>query len=444
MSLNAQWIRTYGGSGSEYAKLVQQTRDGGFIIAGQTNSSQSRTTSDVWVLKLNIDGNIEWQKIYYANLDSILLSICQTNNGGYILSGYVHFYSQERLWVIELNSSGDIVSDKIRGISQDYFTSSIQQTADGGFILTGYFYSKGEDVWILKLTQAWDTEWQRAYGGVYNERVGSIQQTNDGGYILAGSTLSFGAGGEDIWVLKLSCTGDIEWQRAYGGIEDDNAYSVQETSDGGFIIGSNTKSFDAGQNYFLILKLTESGDVEWQKTYGAGLNENANAVNQSNDGGYIVAGSISAFGTGSSDFWVLKLLQNGNTNLPCRFIKKAIVQIADTYVIPEGINLSLGDSNFYFLITYPPIQGLSQEDSHAAVYELCSLKPLITIRTTLGGTTDPSPGNYTYNSGEEVSITAIPDNNAQFMGWNGDASGTSNPMKINLDSDKSITAIFIS
>jgi len=501
--LDAQWVRTYGGSGNDRAKFVLPTRDGGFIIAGETELSYNGESNfDVWLLKLDMNGNIEWQKAYHwihlnTDYDSTFFSMWQTNDGGYIVTGYMYSYLPEELWMLKLDSSGNIIFFEFGRFTPilNYFANFIEKTADGGFILMGNSSSdsEGEDFWVLKLSQEWDIEgrwayggddddracsvqqtsdggyiltgntlsfgagrediwvlklslggnieWQRTYGGVDDDIACSVQQTSDGGYILAGNTLSFGAGREDIWVLKLSQGGDIEWQRTYGGDNDDRACSVQQTSDGGYIIGSNTQSFDTGEVFFLILKLTNSGDIEWQKILGAGLGEKANTVKHSSDGGYIVAGSISSFGAGGSDFWVLKLLQDGNIDLPCRFIKNSNAQVIDTYIKFEDINLDSKDININFR-TNPRYEDFATQNTNATVYELCSLKPLLTILTASGGTTDPAPGTYIYDFGTEVIITAIPDSDVRFNGWSGDASGISNPVTITLDSDKSVTANF--
>jgi len=495
--LNAQWVKTYGESTSEIASLILPTSDGGFIIAGFTQIPLNWTTSDVWFLKLDIEGKIEWQNAFHSeDKDISLLSMWQTNDGGYAAAGLWSYVSSDidEFWIINFSSSGNINSIKYRVIKGGYLvksirktddgglllmgnsssglagedvwiiklsqtldkewqytygginddrTFSIQQTSDGGYILTGSTFSfgvGGEDIWVLKLSGAGDIEWQRTYGGADDDKAYSIQQTSEGGYILAGSTFSFGVGGEDIWVLKFSDAGDIEWQRTYGGTDDDRAYSIQQTSDGGYIIGSNTRSLDTGDELSLVLKLTNFGDVEWQKIYGIGLGEKANTIKHSSDGGYIVAGTISSFGAGKSDFWVLKLLQDGNIGMPCRFIQDASITVIDTYILPEDVILSPGnvDINIY----EPPIHDYSQQSTNAVVYELCSLKPLLAIHTSDGGTTDPEPGTHIYDFGTEVSITAKPDTGGEFTGWSGDATGSDNPISITLDEDKSVTASF--
>jgi hypothetical protein len=192
---------------------------------------------------------------------------------------------------------------------------SIQQTTDGGYIVagkTGSFGAGDGDIWVLKLNASGDVVWQKTYGGGGWDEAFSIQQTTDGGYIVAGTTGSFGAGGDDGWVLKLNASGDVVWQKTYGGKEWDEASSIQQTTDGGYIVAGTTGSFGAGGYDFWVLKLNASGDVVWQKTYGGGDHDEATSIQQTSDGGYIVAGWTKSFGAGGSDFWVLKLDASGD------------------------------------------------------------------------------------------------------------------------------------
>ena len=164
------------------------------------------------------------------------------------------------------------------GGSNDNVAFSVQQTTDGGYIAAGYTNSFGlqsYDIWILKLDAFGDIVWQKTYGGYNTDYAYCVQQTNDGGYILAGSTNSFGAGGNDYWVLKLNKSGDIEWQRSYGGPQDDVARSIQQTFDGGYIVVGETYSFGSGRYDMWILKLDANGNIEWQRVYGSDLDDYA-------------------------------------------------------------------------------------------------------------------------------------------------------------------------
>ncbi len=196
------------------------------------------------------------------------------------------------------------------GGSENDWANSVQQTSDGGYIVAGYTESFGKglwDIWVLKLSFAGDIEWQRTYGGLQNEEAYSIQETDDGGYIVAGYTDSFGLGNKDIWVLKLKTEGDIEWQRTIGGSGNEWASSIQQTSDGGYIIGGTSDSFGSGEVGFLVIKLTAQGSDVWQEYYTPFVNGYLRSIQETSDGGYITAGQIYPSLNNSIDLLILKL-----------------------------------------------------------------------------------------------------------------------------------------
>ena len=182
---------------------------------------------------------------------------------------------------------------------------AVQQTRDGGYIVAGHTESYGvnnDDLWVLKLNLQGSVIWQKTYGGVTSDIAYSIQQTTDDGYIVAGSTTSFGEGAQDMWILKLDSMGNISWQKAYGGGNTDNAWSIKQTGDGGYIVAGTTFSFGTGNYDIWIVKLGQNGTPSWQKTYGSGGNDIAYSIQQTTDGGYIVAGYTASFGAGDMIF----------------------------------------------------------------------------------------------------------------------------------------------
>jgi hypothetical protein len=332
-----EWVRTYGVGMEEWeeemAYSIQQTTDGGYIVAGRTYSSVIEEYG-MWILKLDENGNVVWQKIYGVSDEQVgffAISIQQTTDGGYIVAGSLHSYVTERkdMWILKLDENGDVIWQKTYGVSDtDEYAMSIQQTSDGGYIVAGSFgfpasgfgtflqYLQFGDAWVLKLDESGNVVWQKTYGrsGEYGEGASSIQQTTDGGYIVAGYTVSFGAGECDMWVLKLDENGNVVWQKAYGGQDAEGAMSVRQTADGGYIVAGATRfSFGAGIWDMLILKLDSSGNVSWSKTYGGENWEYATAIQQTTDGGYIVVGDTTTFGVNGNDHvWLLKLDSSGN------------------------------------------------------------------------------------------------------------------------------------
>jgi len=315
-----QWQNTYGGTGDDAATSVQQTKDGGYIVAGITKSFGAGG-ADIWVLKLNdLLGTVQWQKTYGGTGDDAASSIQQTKDGGYIVAGLTMSFGagDVDVWVLKLNSVGTIVWQKTYGGTGPDYVSSVQQISDGGYVVAGWTWSSGaggDDIWVLKLNSVGTIVWQKTYGGTGNDEATSVQQTKDGGYIVAGSTTSFGAGKNDFWVLKLNSAGTVQWQNTYGGTENEVANSVQQTKDGGYIVAGTTESFGAGEADLWVLKLSSAGTIAWQKTYGGNGDEEASSVRQTLNAGYVVAGYMNSFGAGSFDFWVLKLDAMGDIGL---------------------------------------------------------------------------------------------------------------------------------
>ncbi|HOQ40080.1 MAG TPA: Ig-like domain-containing protein [Fervidobacterium sp.] len=312
---NMEWHKEFGGAESDYGCSVQQTSDGGYIVAGYTKSS-GNGDDDVYILKLNSDGELKWEKTFGGELLDRAYSIQQTSDGGYIVAGYTKSSGNgdDDVYILKLNSDGELKWEKTFGGELPDRAYSIQQTEDGGYIVAGYTYSFDAgiiDVYILKLDADGGLVWQKTYGGTSIDVAYSIQQTNDGGYIVVGNTQSSGAGNDNVYVLKLDSNGNLTWEKTFGGTESDYAYSVQQTKDGGYIVGGYTYSFGAGGADAYILKLNSDGDLTWQKTYGGNSTDIAYCIQQTTDEGYIVAGRTSLLGAHDVDAYVLKLDSDG-------------------------------------------------------------------------------------------------------------------------------------
>jgi uncharacterized delta-60 repeat protein len=310
------WAKTYGALDPDIAYSIQQTSDGGFIVAG-TTSSLGAGSGDFWILKLNSNGTVAWQKTYGGTDSDDPYSIQQTSDGGFIVAGTTGSFGAGSgdFWILKLNGDGTVAWQKTYGGTGYDDPYSIQQTSDGGYIVAGETTSFGTmnfDLWVLKLNAGGSVAWQKTYGGTSDGYPNSIQQTSDGGYIVAGRTASFGAGGLDIWVLKLNADGSIAWQKTYGGSDNDAAYSIQQTSDGGYIVAGGFDSFGTGILDIWVLKLNADGSIAWQKTYGGSGFEFSPSIQQTSDGGYIVTGRTASFGAGGTDIWVLKLNADGS------------------------------------------------------------------------------------------------------------------------------------
>ena len=240
------WAKTYGGTGFDFAYSIQETSDGGYIVAGST-ASFGAGSDDFWVLKLYSNGNVAWQKTYGGADYDYAYSIQQTSDGGYIVAGETWSFGagSRDFWVLKLYSNGNVAWQKTYGgINADDVAFSIRQTQEGGYIVAGRTDSSlgagKDDVWVLKLDANGNVTWQKTYGGGNWDYAYSIQQTSEGGYIVAGWTDSFGAGNDDVWVLKLDSAGNVTWQKTYGGANDDAAFSIQETSNAVYFVAGYT------------------------------------------------------------------------------------------------------------------------------------------------------------------------------------------------------------
>jgi uncharacterized delta-60 repeat protein len=298
--IDTYWARTYGGNGDDTAWSVQQTSDGGYIVAGETYSFGAHLR-DIWVLKLDPRGAVVWQKTYSLVSDDYARSVQQTSDGGYVVAGFIAAGLTGPLsggyfdaWVLKLDPSGAVVWQKTYGGSSYDWAWSIQQTSDGGYIVGGNTESFGAgdiDAWVLKLDSNGSIVWQKTYGESEYDWASSVKATSDGGYVVAGDTYSLAQDNYDVRVLKINSAGSITWQNTYGGTGNDYAYSVQQTTDGGYVVAGHTDSFGEGFGDFWVVKLDSSGSVEWQKTYGQSGNYDwAYSVQQTSDEGYVVAG----------------------------------------------------------------------------------------------------------------------------------------------------------
>jgi hypothetical protein len=312
-----QWEKTFGGNNNDYGSSVQQTSDGGFIIAGYTFSFDSGDYPDVYLIKTDPNGNLLWQKTFGGSNSDGGWSVQQTTDGGFIIAGSTWSLGAGSydVYLIKTDSAGNIQWQKTFGGSNDDLGYSVQQTSDGGFIIAGYTSSFGsgyEDVYLIKTDPNGNSQWQKTFGGSYEDYGGSVQQTSDGGYIIAGSTSSFGDPNGDVYLIKTDLAGNLLWQKSFGGSDYDWGESVQQTSDGGSIIAGTTYSFGAGKNDVYLIKTDPNGNPLWQKTFGGSDWDRGWSVRQTTDGEFIIAGTTLSFGSGFFDVYLLKTDTTGN------------------------------------------------------------------------------------------------------------------------------------
>ena len=338
----AQWEGTYGGSDNDVANSIQLTGDGGYIVAGYTGAYPYY---DAWVLKLDANGTVQWEKAYSgSNVDKIL-NIQTTSDGGYIAFGYTSSYgagSFDHL-LLKLDASGTVQWEKTYGTSDPDMGYSIKQTSDGGFFMAGVISTatNGLDFMMYKVDPGGSSQWEKKYGGSERDIASSIQQTADGGFVMAGTTDTYGVGADDVWLLKLDANGAVQWEKTYGGSGNDQANAIQLTSDGGFVMAGTTDTYGVGADDVWLLKLDASGAVQWEKTYGGINDEKASAIQQTSDGGYVVAGYTESYGAGDADLWMLKL-DSGGEIADCAMIKNSTATVVGSSTTVTDLSENFG------------------------------------------------------------------------------------------------------
>ena len=345
------WSKHYGGNKHDGANDLQQTADGGFIVAGYSRSqsldvSENFGGSDYWVVKLDSLGEIEWEKNFGGSDNDIATAVLQTPDGGYIVAGgSVSFdvqvsgnHGMEDAWILRLDASGNLLWAKTFGGSLNDRAESISPTADGDYVIAGYSESNDGDLngnqgdfdyWIFKINANGNLLWSRNYGGSLADFGFDAKQTPDGGYLMAGSTFSSNGnvsgnkGFYDYWIIKLDPNGNLLWQKNFGGAGEERAYSVVLTNDGGAAIAgaSNSAGGDlpgnSGSYDYWIIKIDSNGNLVWSRTFGGSAEDRAFALSPSSDGGFLLTGfASSGNGTvggnyGSRDAWLLKLDADG-------------------------------------------------------------------------------------------------------------------------------------
>jgi hypothetical protein len=338
------WTNTYGGSSWDYGYAVRQIGNGGYVIAGHTWSFGAGWT-DVYLIKTDSMGDTLWTRTYGGTDWDEGYSVHQTLDDGYIIAGSTKSYGlgSRDVYLIKTDSLGNTLWTRTYGGTGSDRGSSVQQTVpDGGYIITGSTISFGAgsgDVYLVKTDSLGDTLWTRTYGGTEWDQGNSVQQTRDEGYIIGGYTESFGEGWADVYLIKTDSLGDTLWTRTYGGTDWDEGQSIQQTRDGGYIITGSTESFGSGIRNVYLIKTDSSGNTLWTRTYGGTVFDRGTSVQLTSDGGYIIAGYTNSFGAGSGDIYLIK---------PDFWGPVILSAVADDGIIPfPGI-----DNDDYVLITF--------------------------------------------------------------------------------------------
>jgi S1-C subfamily serine protease len=307
------WSKTFGGTGSDIGYSVQQTSDAGYIITGSTESFGGNS-KDVYLIKTDSSGSEVWSKTFGGTGFDVCYSVQQTIDGGYIIGGYTSSFGAGLFdfYLLKTDSSGSIVWNQTFGGENYDVGRSVQQTTDGGYIMTGYTssFGDGEDVYLVKTDDSGNMVWSKTFGGAASDTGYSVQQTIDGGYIIAGRTLSFNAGNGDVYLIKTDDSGNMVWSQTFGDTNDDYGSSVQQTIDGGYIIAGYTYSFTTEDGDVYLIKTDASGNMVWSQTFGGENYDASNSVQQTTDGGYIIVGDITSLGDEFGDVYLVMVRED--------------------------------------------------------------------------------------------------------------------------------------
>jgi len=414
------WALNWGGAYYDWVCHVYPLPQGGYIVAGDTQNFGlgKYESADLWVLKLSDDGEVEWQKTYGTGQNEKMYDFQLVDDNGFIVlaetapdySGENYF--ERSFFLLKLNSVGNI---EWQFRYKDIWPYSVRPTPDGGYILgatTSFSGHGSNDYLVLKLSSQGGLEWQRTYGAQGVDVCRCVIPSRDGGYVALGESFIRGLSGGDIWILKLTSSGDVEWQYAYGSDLDEDAASIDQASDGGYLVGGTR--IKRGQTYsesyydFWVLKIDSAGTIKWQKTYTLGQWNILKQVRATPDGGWIALGHASGQAeTAWSKMWVLKLnsqgdiqWQNTYDGFYGRGMSSASIEPTEDkgYIIGAGTIIQWSTYVDFLVLKVLPRggimatgqeSGLTIDVSHTLPLDT-EVSPFLTSMTPLGANVEPS------------------------------------------------------
>ncbi|MCW4015601.1 MAG: hypothetical protein NWF06_04455 [Candidatus Bathyarchaeota archaeon] len=334
-----------------------ETSDGGFALAGSV-SAFGAGGSDFWLVKTDSSGNMEWNKTYGGEEGDYVNSLIKTSDGGFALAGETDSFGAKStdFWLVKTDANGNVEWNKTYGqLYQDY-AHCVVETSDGGFVLAGYTLSLVgdlEDFLLIKTDSSGNMQWNHTYGGADRQYAYSVVETSDGGFALAGYS-SFS--NSDFWLVKTDAQGSMQWNKTYGGESLDRAYSMVQASDGGFMLAGKTQP-DANTIVFWLVKTDSSGNMEWNLTSREAMGWGGYPLITTSDGGFAVAsryyGNLETTG---NDCWLIKADINGNVELNQTYPEQetqsvgAIIQTSDGGFVIGGSNHIVDpDGDFWLL-----------------------------------------------------------------------------------------------
>jgi hypothetical protein len=313
LTLSVEWERTFAGAGFSGAPSIRQTADGGYIVVDDFYSEEDNK-NDIWLIKLDAAGDEQWNKMLGRAGWKWPAAVRQTAEGGFVITGGTITQESEEgdFLLIKTDARGNQEWNRTLGGSGMDWATDVKETADGGYVVVGLTtsYALGQsDALLIKTDADGIEEWHKTIGGPYSDFARAIRRTTDGGYIIAGNTASRGAGLDDAWLIKVDADGNKEWDSVFGGLQDDGASAVEQTAEGGYILAGGTGSFGKGEGDVWLIKVDAEGNEEWDSVFGGPKGDGATSVHQVADGGYILVGSTQVKGYDpewGGDIWLIK------------------------------------------------------------------------------------------------------------------------------------------
>ncbi len=344
------FVVSFGDLNYQAAYSVRQTSDGGYIIAGITNEHGN---NEIYVVKIDNSGNKIWEKIYLSSENAYrLVSIKQTSDGGYIVATTMDHNAGDA-YLLKIDASGNETWSNYFGQAGLWEgAQNVQQTSDGGYILTGVVMTatEGYDAYLLKVDSNGNETWNNHFGGTGYQGSYSVQQTSDGGYILAGQTFDTATSNHNTYMVKTDSSGNLTWEKDFENLGYKPANIVQQTFDGGYalIIGSDSNDGDAH-----IIKTDSSGNLTWEKNFGDYLYQSSNSGQQTSDGGYIMAGTNDI---NNYDAYLIKTDSSGNLTWEKNFGDSVYQEIYSVQQTSDGGYILAGETeanggDFYIIKT---------------------------------------------------------------------------------------------
>jgi len=307
-----EWEEAFGGAKDERGLALQETRDAGLIVTGYT-ASKGAGDRDLWLVKTDSEGEMEWERTVGGPGDDEGWAVLETKDGGYLMTGVTESESSggKDLLLVKTYSDGYERWEKTFVGTGDDWDLSVLETKDGGYAVAGVTTSRGSggsDGWILKTDSDGNLEWEVTMGGSKNDGITSILETEDG-YLAAGTTESYGSGGKDVWLLKADADGERVWEKTFGKGGDDRGNFVLEMEDG-YVIGGVTESEGSGGRDLWLARTDLEGEKVWEKTFG-GPGDDGGWSALKEEGGLIVVGYTESQGRGDQDLWLVKVAADG-------------------------------------------------------------------------------------------------------------------------------------